>query len=325
MALSVLTSALASSGPELKMHFLSNGGLDKVMSILNTGGPAATVHQCVRIVHLMCSTFPQVTPVLVTSHALVTHLVTLLGWCLCGNKRNKTAERGWNEGREGVFRECVRALYAVGNSHPGYMERDGDLERFESLTHLGCLVVKGLNGGYTAERRVKEIIKLLMVMPGTFTPFLRVNGGVGRLVEYMDRATDREVVERVGGGGMEVVAVMNVLRNIVETDETARLEVEEKVFGGPLGGRGEGKDKQKLEPEDAPVYTLRWKVIKCMTSVDGHVKRASSEFVWALCGGEPEAFTRRTGFGNAVHFLGLKGVVETPKHDGGGNTGGEGQ
>lgn len=66
------------------------------------------------------------------------------------------------------------------------------------------------------------------------------------------------------------------------------------------------------QPLDAPWGSLRWKLIKLMTSNDSNLKRCASELLWTICGSS-DKFVRRTGYGNAVHMLGIKGLVQLPK------------
>ena len=172
-----------------------------------------------------------------------------------------------------------------------------------------------------------EVVKLLMVMPGEFRLFLRMNGCVERIVEHMSWAMECECVERTGGGGWErIVPSMGVVREIVEGDEEARRIVEDMLFPGLKERKGEEEEGgTNMEPLNAEPYTVGWKVIKCMTSVEGKLKRAARELAWAVTGGDPKKFVRGTGFGNAVHLLGIKGIVNTPKHDDGKDKGQKGQ
>lgn len=63
---------------------------------------------------------------------------------------------------------------------------------------------------------------------------------------------------------------------------------------------------------DAPKGTLRWHMIRLMTWVESNVKRAASELLWSVCDEDSTQFVLRTGFGNAIHFLGMKGFVKLP-------------
>jgi hypothetical protein len=69
---------------------------------------------------------------------------------------------------------------------------------------------------------------------------------------------------------------------------------------------------KNMKPIDAPVGTLRFKMIQLLTWPEGHVKRFASEILWTLCGSEAAEFIFRVGMGNGMPFLGAKGMVEMP-------------
>ncbi|CAB9523822.1 Synembryn-A (Partial), partial [Seminavis robusta] len=70
-----------------------------------------------------------------------------------------------------------------------------------------------------------------------------------------------------------------------------------------------------MQPLDAPRGTLRWKLIHLMTWTESHIKRYASELLWALCEENPKEFVLRTGMGNAIGFLGAKGMVQIPNNN----------
>lgn len=69
---------------------------------------------------------------------------------------------------------------------------------------------------------------------------------------------------------------------------------------------------KNMQPLDAPVGTLRYKLIRLLTWPEGHVKRFASEILWTLCGSDAAEFIFRVGMGNGMPFLGAKGMVELP-------------
>ena len=71
---------------------------------------------------------------------------------------------------------------------------------------------------------------------------------------------------------------------------------------------------KNMHPLDAPQGTLRYKLIRLMTWTESHVKRYASELLWALCDEDSKEFVLRTGLGNAMAFLGAKGLVSLPAH-----------
>ena len=88
---------------------------------------------------------------------------------------------------------------------------------------------------------------------------------------------------------------------------------EEKAMAEIAKGKSEGKANAKnMAPLDAPKGTLRWKLVRLMTWTDSNVKRSACELLWVLCDGDSTQFVLRTGFGNAIHFLGIRGCVNLP-------------
>jgi hypothetical protein len=69
-----------------------------------------------------------------------------------------------------------------------------------------------------------------------------------------------------------------------------------------------------MSPLDAPKGTLRWKLIRLMTWMESNVKRTANELLWTVCGKNGREFVLRTGIGNAMPFLGIKGLVPMPSH-----------
>jgi hypothetical protein len=71
---------------------------------------------------------------------------------------------------------------------------------------------------------------------------------------------------------------------------------------------------KNMAPLDAPLGTLRYMLIRLLTWPESHVKRFVSEILWTLCGSDATEFTLRVGMGNAMPFLGAKGMVQLPPH-----------
>jgi len=86
--------------------------------------------------------------------------------------------------------------------------------------------------------------------------------------------------------------------------------------------RGGGGGAKNMSPIDNPSKrTLRYKVIKLMTWSESNIKRLSAELMWILCNSDPTEFILRTGFGNAVHMLGMRGFVNIPEGNSSGGVG----
>lgn len=102
---------------------------------------------------------------------------------------------------------------------------------------------------------------------------------------------------------------------------TGRYKIESLVFPSPIIihttaattiiEKEEEEMVDELAPKDAPVGTLRYKLIKYMTDTNLTIKRLVSEFLYELCHEKGDIFIERTGFGNACALLQGKGILET--------------
>ena len=171
---------------------------------------------------------------------------------------------------------------------------------------------------------------MLLTMPREYGGYLLNNGGIVPLVEILERQTSLIVVEGTGSSAEDaaaVVPILLVLLRLVQYDESVSKVVKDAVFppdsevdferkvAAEMGrkGRSEGKvNARNMAPLDAPRGTTRWRLVRLMTWTETNVKRSTCELLWALCGGNPTQFVLRTGFGNAIHFLGIKGCVTLP-------------
>lgn len=59
----------------------------------------------------------------------------------------------------------------------------------------------------------------------------------------------------------------------------------------------------------APKDSLRGQLIELMTCLDSSIKRYASELLFILCNEDKNEFVNRTGFGNAIHMLQIKGIM----------------
>jgi hypothetical protein len=69
---------------------------------------------------------------------------------------------------------------------------------------------------------------------------------------------------------------------------------------------------RNMKPLDAPVGSLRYKIIQLLTWPQSHIKRFTGELLWSLCDGDAQEFIARVGMGNAVVILGARGLVRLP-------------
>ena len=59
----------------------------------------------------------------------------------------------------------------------------------------------------------------------------------------------------------------------------------------------------------APADSHRGQLVELMTCLDSSIKRYASELLFILCNEDKSEFIDRTGFGNSIHMLQLKGIM----------------
>ncbi|KAL3776608.1 hypothetical protein ACHAW5_007809 [Stephanodiscus triporus] len=229
--------------------------------------------------------------------------------------------------RPDLVLEILRALYALdarGGGSALWKETDG---------HMGIVLCELLRYP-SSDARLYEIklavVSLLLNAPREYCGHIYNFGGVEPLVEILAYQTSLVVVERTGSSAEDAAAVVPILLallRLVESDESVMQVVKESVF--PLDseitferlaaaevekGRSEGKVGAKnMAPLDAPRGTLRWRLIRLMTwmefesaeevRVRAPMVRCATKIPRSLCGGRDS--------GNAIHFLGIKGMRHT--------------
>ncbi|KAL3815466.1 hypothetical protein ACHAXA_008516 [Cyclostephanos tholiformis] len=258
-----------------------------------------------------------------SSQGLLGVLVATMAWaCRCDPPFPGSDP---NDRRPDLVLEILRAIYALGACVR--TEPSGDI-----TTHIGIILCELLRYP-SADERLYEIklavVSLLLNAPREYGAYLSNNGGIEALVEIMEYQTSLVVVERTSSFAEDaaaVVPILLVLLRLVGIHESILKVVKEAVFPPELEiefdrmaadeigkGRSEGKVNAKnMAPLDAPQGTLRYRLIRLMTWTESSVKRSACELLWALCDGNSTQFVLRTGFGNAIHFLGMKGCVNLP-------------
>jgi hypothetical protein len=257
-----------------------------------------------------------------TKHDLLEVLVATMSWAF----RSDPPFPGDNfDRRSELVLEILRALFALdaGVSSKQYSEN--------TMTQIGILLCDLLKLP-NADARVYEcklaVVALLLNAPQEYAHYLSVNDGVKPLVDIMSYQLSVVVTEKTGSGAEDaaaVVPILLVLQKLAQANSTVLQAVKMEVFPpdaeqlfqekvkAEMTNQTSGQVKAKnMAPLDAPKGTLRWKLIRLMTWTESNVKRSGCELLWTLCDDDATQFVLRTGFGNAVHFLGIKGCVSLP-------------
>jgi Guanine nucleotide exchange factor synembryn len=167
------------------------------------------------------------------------------------------------------------------------------------------------------------VVSLLMDAHPSFVDYLASNDAVPPLLEILEIQVTTAVEEtRVDQSTTaELVPILVVLHKVAMGSETARRSVKNRIFPPEAEThfldkiqqqKGAASGQRNMGPLDAPRGTLRWKMCRLMTWTEAHVKRCTNELMWIICSSDATEFVYRTGLGNAMPMLNLKGYVDIP-------------
>uniref|UniRef100_A0A7S1BQP5 Uncharacterized protein n=1 Tax=Corethron hystrix TaxID=216773 RepID=A0A7S1BQP5_9STRA len=276
---------------------------------------------------------------------LVQCLVTLLAYLIYSNPVtcNRYQEQKWGELRSGVVVEILRFMYTLNFNHSSELLETSSCNIAgadeETMTHLGVILCEMLqfpNANIYLYEIKLGVVKLLMDLPEGYSFYLLLNGGIDPLVDILTLQLLFNTIEgapissewnhRSGTNGNDasvaLLPVLVVLSKLCKANTTICSQVHDRVFPPEekyeKGGTKEENEKLILEKcpdfSTATFYgTLQDMLIKLMTSTDSNIKRTTSELLWILCNENKDMFVEKTGFGNAIYTLCLKGLISMPK------------
>jgi hypothetical protein len=166
-------------------------------------------------------------------------------------------------------------------------------------------------------------VSLLMDAHPSFVDYLASNDAILPLLEIMEIQVTSAVEEtRVDQSTTaELVPILVVVHKVAMGSETARRSVKDRIFPPEnetyfldkiRQQKAASSGQRNMGPLDAPRGTLRWKMCRLMTWTEAHVKRCTNELMWTICSSDATEFVYRTGLGNAMPMLNLKGYVDIP-------------
>jgi len=257
---------------------------------------------------------------------LFTILVSTLAWCI--RSKEPAAFPGYdidNDKRAELATEIINVLFAVRNGQGSSLLNSNYQE---VMTQLGIILVDILHlpnqDTRVYECKLSSLI-LLMDAPLEFTKYIHINNGIPPLLTMLWIQLNEVIIKNEGevqgkSAAATILPILIVLNNLSLARREVKKIVKEYIFPPELEQNFTTKMKEQAEsssknmkPLDSPSGTTRWKLIKLMTYTESNVKRYASELLWNLCNGDPKEFVARTGFGNAVHLLGVRGFVKIPQ------------
>ena len=90
--------------------------------------------------------------------------------------------------------------------------------------------------------------------------------------------------------------------------EDNTLNTNEKIFAKEIN-HGDDHNSNSIRPSDTPMYSFRRKLISCLQLVTSpNINRYVGELLYILCDENKDEFVSRTGIGNAIGLLRVKGI-----------------
>ena len=229
--------------------------------------------------------------------------------------------------------KLIYALASTGNHLPAN-EAHSDL-----MTQLGvlCCEILFLPHLPASVFETKSLVmNVLMHMPDAYPRYLVASQAIAPLMAFLELQMDMVLVEK-SVLPQHMTSTIIVLNRLAQESGEARRQMKDLVFPPENDERlkhwraeqrqhmlekameavDEGEREllrqelrdQALHPEDNDRQSLRGKLFKFMTCLETTMKRFTSEFVFTLCNEDPDEFTRRTGMGNAIALLKMKGLM----------------
>jgi len=266
---------------------------------------------------------------------LVHVFVGMASWCI---RSSAFPGESGDDKRADLIEEIFQVLYLVQPTYTGNLAKHVKLspsqeEKEEVMTQLGILLCEILNLSHQDSRayRVKlATVTLLMDMPSDYSQYLVLNGGIKQLLDILDYQLSEAVIEKRQKASLSLTPILVVMNKLTSSNSTAKDIVKERIFptndsdsendvhktgkaqNSPAEKQKNDSSSDRMKPKDAPYGTLRWKLIELMTNIDSYVKRCASELLWNICDENAKEYVNRTGYGNAIHMLSIKGLVQLP-------------
>jgi hypothetical protein len=298
----------------------------------------------VRNVHNVLATYPSAKAAVEATTSPCTYLTVLLDLLesvthVTISATTESLNPEQQEQQEELTLEILRTFYALGVGHQLAVPiQDDRLARC-----LVELLVVDSNGSTlaAADKSLAEAgnveitlasLSVLMDASPTFSEYMVQQDAVQLVLNVLEWQVtyiiETSLVDHRGAAAC--LPVLVVVHRFCQANQAFRKATKEAVF--PVADEtnfqrlvkakqqeikstrdsGAATGAKNMKALDAPVGTLRYKMIRLLTWPEGHVKRFASEILWTICGSDAAEFIFRVGMGNGMPFLGAKGMVEMP-------------
>ncbi len=251
-----------------------------------------------------------------------------------------------NDRRSDLFIEIIRVLFVISNRGKESVQ-ELELKNKESMKELGFVLADTLLLSWDETKKITNLhvnkkyqcqlaaVQLLMDSPPEYGQFLVQKKAMdpllfifsNQLTRVIDNGRNHGLAHGTQQDAALILPILVVLNRLSASNPTIVNSIRDLVFPPEceeaflakvkeekaLVSSGGGPGAKNMKPIDAPKDTVRWKLIKLMTWPETSVKRCTGELLWTICNGNATEFVLRLGFGNAVHFLSIKGLVKIPE------------
>lgn len=344
-AITCLVNALYVN-PGAFQRFEALQGVDRVLAAFCAAGSAARLRRCARVLNLCVQNRTVLAEQASGAEArakargalegLVTSLASRSTACLAYCVRTLAPEPfpGSDRSRVDLCLEIMtlQVLLASQLGQDGLRGPDGEeggSKQEDFLTQLGFVIVEmlllPLDLPLMFEVKCKVIV-VLTFMPSEYANFLSANGAFAAILEVLERQFHSVLVQGKADAESRLIPALLVLSAAAENSPAAREQIKWLIFPADdpekeallaerekeAAAQGVEK-KQKMQPDNVEEGSLFSFMLQAMgTPASSNTSRVSAELMWHLCQQSGAEFMKRTGLGNAVGFLQMKGLINIP-------------
>lgn len=309
-------------------HLVEIGFVDIALCLLLHNNSTEVLVSLVRLVHNLVTSFPGMVKLVEETRTKCTEsdapwapqtrdeidlrslLINILMWAL---KATPAFPGEANDRRTDLVVEILRIFYVLRAGR--YVESES------SMAELITYFIKLPNSEERAYRCKLATISLLMDAPNEYSEKMVKQKQVLPLLAVLDIQVTHvvQLSQSSSAAAAAVVPILSVVNKFCIHNKAFRNKTKLFIFPAEAEERflhlvadAEAQHTKNMHPLDAPLGTLRWKLVNLMKSTESHIKRISGELLWTICDQKEQEFVRRVGLGNALPILSAKGLVQLP-------------
>jgi len=184
-----------------------------------------------------------------------------------------------------------------------------DNKSLETNTQLGMilteLLIMPIDRPFMQQIKSK-IVSVLVYMPPEFSFFLFVHQALRAILESFEIELHVICISHRKDAETRALPYLVVLHKLVEKNPQMKIYIESIVF---KDDDSNVQEKPSMNSVAAIPGSFLSYLLQLNHSTFEAVSRMSGEFLWILCDENSDVFVRRTGLGNAVGMLQVKGLM----------------